>query len=142
MSDGLPDRLRDRIRDALADEDDVVLAYLHGSVAQDRQTDRSDIDVGVLLDEVPSGLDRAIEFNEVLSRALEVPGERIDVKVLNDAPLRLVHQVLMKGEAVLVRDESRRVAFEADAMDRYFDFKPMLERQARARRERFRGKAT
>lgn len=141
MSDGLPDRLRDRIRDALADEEDGVLAYLHGNQVQDRTTERSDVDVGVLLDEPADGLDRAIELNAVLSRALEVPGERLDVTVLNDAPLRLVHQVVTKGEAVLVRDEARRVASEADAMDRYFDFKPMLERQARARRERFHDEA-
>lgn len=137
----MPDDLRDRIREALTAEDDVVLAYLYGSHAEDRSTERSDVDVGVLLTEAPEGLDRTIELTELVSRALEVPGERVDVTVLNDAPLRLVHQVVTKGEAVLVRDESRRVAFEADAMDRYFDFKPMLERQARARRDRFRGKA-
>lgn len=132
---------RDRVREALEDEEDVVLAYVFGSVAEGRETDRSDLDVGVLLKEEPDGLDRTIALNGLLAEGLDLPGERVDVKVLNDAPLRLLHQVVAKGEPVLVRDESRRVAFEARVMDRYFDFKPMLERQAEARRERFRGRA-
>lgn len=132
---------RERVRDALEEQEDVALAYVYGSVAEGHETDRSDLDVAVLLETDPESLDRAIDLNARLAEALDLPGERVDVTILNDAPLRLLHQVVSKGEPALVREESRRVAFEADVMDRYFDFKPMLERQARARRERFRGRA-
>lgn len=131
----------ERVRETLEDEDDVVLAYLFGSVAEGRETDRSDLDVGVLLAGETDGLDRLMDLAAALSEALDLPGEAVDVTLLNDAPLRLLHQVVTKGEPVLVRDESRRVRFEAGVVDRYLDFKPMLERQARARRERFRGRA-
>lgn len=137
----MPEDLRRRLGDALGDEEDVVLAYLYGSHAQGTATERSDVDVGVLLDEGPNGLDRVLELNASVADALALPDERVDVKVLNDAGLRLLHQVVAYGEAVVAPDEDARAAFEADVMDRYFDFKPMMERMAEARRDRFRERA-
>lgn len=119
----------------------MVVAYLYGSHAQGHATDRSDVDVGVLLDDWPgpgAGLDRTLDLNRLVASALGLAGERVDVKTLNGAPLRLLHQVVAKGRPVYVRDEAERVRFEADVMDRYFDFLPVIRLQAKARRERFR----
>lgn len=135
------DDIADRLRRALADEEGVVLAYLYGSHAQGLADERSDVDVGVLFDEPPESFRAIGRLNLRIARALDLPVERVDVRALNDASLRFLHQVVAKGRPVFARDDADRVAFEARTMDRYLDFRPMLRRQDRARRERFRRRA-
>ena len=55
--------------------------------------------------------------------ALECP---VQVVLLNDAPVDLVHRVLRDGELLLERDRAARIRFEVRARSLYFDLQPML----------------
>jgi hypothetical protein len=52
---------------------------------------------------------------------------------MNTAPADLVHRILADRTLLVDASPSRRVRFEVDARNRYFDLKPMLDRYRRAK---------
>jgi predicted nucleotidyltransferase len=110
----------------------VVAAYLFGSVARGQERDGSDVDVGVLL---ASGrprslddLDRLAHMQDELSRAV---GRHVDLVALNGAPADLVHRVLRDRVLLFESDHARRIEFEVQARNEYFDLLPYLRRYRR-----------
>jgi predicted nucleotidyltransferase len=100
---------------------DVVAAYLFGSRARQEHTDRSDLDLAVLLqDGLAAGrvFDRRLQLMDDLARLATTP---IDVVVLNGAPLLLQHEVLCDGVLILELDRAARIEFEVRAGHLYAD---------------------
>jgi hypothetical protein len=52
---------------------------------------------------------------------------------MNTAPPDLVHHILMARCLLLDLDPSRRIRFEIDARNRYFDLRPLLDRYRQPR---------
>lgn len=115
----------------------LVAAYLFGSRARHRARSSSDLDLAVLVDDssplVPrSPLERAewiLEWASGLSSRLGVTVDAVD---LERAGVVLVHQVLSTGRKLLERDPPRTRAFEARALQAYYDFLPVERTLARA----------
>ena len=61
-------------------------------------------------------------------------GVRVEVVVLNRAPVDLVQRILRDGILVAEHDRSARVAFEVAARNRFWDLAPVLERYRHPRR--------
>ncbi len=59
-------------------------------------------------------------------------GRRVQVVVMNTAPADLVHRVLRDGQLLLDRDRSRRIAFEVQSRNVYFDMLPIWRRYRRS----------
>lgn len=126
------ERIEQQLRELLqtADED-IVAAYLYGSVARGTAGPASDVDVALLyrgarprtLEGLPLDLEGRLE------RAL---GRTVQLVVLNEAPVDLVHRVLHDGRLVLERDRSARIRFEVKARNEYFDLLPVLRRYRQA----------
>lgn len=113
MDSGLSERLRDVAADAFAAHQ-VRFAYLFGSQAAGRPRPDSDVDVAILADDaVPAdAYDRlALRCADALAVASGIP--RIEVTVLNRAPLRFVGRVLRQRIVLFSRDEPARVAYES-----------------------------
>jgi uncharacterized protein len=110
----------------------VAAAYVFGSTARGHAGATSDIDVGVLyaapLLNGLAGL--PVELEEALSRAV---GGRVDLVVLDSAPVDLIHRVLRDGRLVHEADRSRRIAFEVRSRAMYFDLLPVLREYRRPR---------
>jgi predicted nucleotidyltransferase len=108
----------------------ITAAYLFGSVARGEARAGSDVDVAVLTAAgPPPGLDGLyLALADALEQHL---GRRVQVVVLDRAPLDLVHRVLRDGRLLLDRDPSRRIAFEVRARREYFDLQPILRRYRR-----------
>lgn len=107
-------------------EDRVLAAYLFGSHARGNQTTKSDIDVAVLLSEVPQKmLEYYLHLVDNLSRIL---GDEIDLIILNTAPPLLKQQTIKHGKLIYCKDEKARIEFEARAQDEYLDLSRALER--------------
>jgi len=124
----------DRLRQVFArDAHGAVAVYLFGSLARELASPRSDIDVAVLFqDAPPATLDG---FPAELLDALEqAAAARVDLVVLNTAPVDLVHRVLRDGLLVFEADRAARVRFEVRARNEYFDLLPVLEEYRRPRR--------
>jgi len=120
--DALADRLRRTLRD---DPSAPRAAWLFGSLARGEGHADSDADVAVLFGEPPPatlcGGGLALEGRLESSMAMS-----IDLIVLDDAPVDLIHRVLRDGQLLYDDDPSLRVRFEIRSRNAYFDLLPYL----------------
>ena len=126
------DQLREAAPAVLKDEP-VVFAYLFGSKATGQAHPRSDVHVAVMLEgRVPE--DKPLETSLRLARRLaEASGlGRIEVVVLNDAPLPLVGRAIATRKVIYSKDEPARVEFESRRYREFLDFQIHAEPLARA----------
>lgn len=127
--------VRDRVKTIFDEIPAAVAVYVFGSVARGSAGPRSDVDVGVLMDEPPPStlMGPRLSIEGRLEQAL---GRPVDVIILNSAPADLVHRVLRDGELVLERDRGRRIRFEVARRNEYFDLQPLRDayRRMAARR--------
>lgn len=117
---------------AVLDEDGAVLfAYLFGSLARGTAGPLSDIDIAVYLKE---GTDFVEEKLNLLDQLIDKPGtDRIDLVVLNTAPLPLQAGVLRCNLLLVDRAPFARHAFESLVLRKYFDFSRFEEAILRRR---------
>ncbi|MBL0217436.1 MAG: nucleotidyltransferase domain-containing protein [Myxococcales bacterium] len=121
------DSLRDLL---LRHAEDVVAAYLFGSEARGTAGPQSDVDVALLMRASPPRTLLAQPFALADDLAVHL-GRPVEIIVLNDAPVDLVHRVLHDGVLLVDRDPSARIRFEVSARNAYFDLKPFLDRYRR-----------
>jgi len=111
----------------LSQQEDVVAAYLFGSVARGQAHPTSDVDVAVLLDPGLSAMEQ-VERQLDLMAALDSTVDRpIQITLLNRASPTLIYQVLRDGILLYEQDSQERIAFEVRAIRIYLDSKPMLD---------------
>jgi len=110
--------------------DDIACVYLFGSQARQQSKPVSDVDVAVLYkNQVPGGFDRlGIPLAGELEKITKKP---VDMIVLNNANVDLVHKVLRDGIIVFESDRSARIQFEVNSRNAYFDLKPYLDEYRR-----------
>lgn len=127
--------LEQRIADVFRDHQDIVAVYLFGSTARGTAGADSDVDVAVLFDaSPPRALDGPrLSLEGGLERAL---GRRVDLIVLNDAPVDLRIRVLRDGRVLTEQNRSARIAFEVQARNEAFDLAPVLSQYRTARDRR------
>lgn len=128
--------LKKRIQRILDNHEEVIAAYIYGSVARGRQREDSDIDLGLLLrdDFMPNALYPARVAEEIAKDC--GLRQEVDVRTLNEMPLTFLHQVLKHGVLVFTRDDLRRVEFETRVYDMYLDYKPHFDQFNEVRRRR------
>ena len=127
--------LLERLTRALEDREEILEAYLFGSHARGQAQPHSDIDVAVYVDEEREAC-RAWGYQAQLTTDLMVAlgTNDVDVVVLNRASILLYHRVLRDGVRILSRDLRATTTRAGDALSRYFDFLPQMEKMDRARR--------
>lgn len=127
MRQGAPGVDRHGITGYFTQQEDVVAAYLFGSVARNQASHLSDVDIAVLLDP-DLGSEASVERQLQLMVALDDFADReVQVTILNRASPMLAYQVVKDGILLYERDPDDREAFEVRTMKIYFDVKPMLE---------------
>jgi predicted nucleotidyltransferase len=124
----MADDLLDAIRDYVNRQPEVDAAYLFGSRAKGKERAASDVDVALLVDEGSAPESTPAYRLEQIMALEDICGRPADVVILNDAPLVLRHQILKYGRLIYERDHRRRVDFEVQSLQAYFDFKPILDR--------------
>ena len=124
-----------RLTSALKGREEILEAYLFGSHARGQAQPHSDIDVAVYIDEALAD-DGAWGYQAQLTTDLmAVLGtNHVDVVVLNRASILLYHRVLRDGVRLLSRDLQATTIRAGQALSRYFDFLPQLDKMDRARR--------
>jgi predicted nucleotidyltransferase len=114
---------------ALEARPEIRFACLHGSFA--RGEPYRDVDVAIWIDpmlvapeaRVSYMLDLAVDLEEAL-------GQRVDLQILNDAPLAFRYHALA-GQALAVRDRDEFDDLRARTWDEYFDFLPFTRQYLR-----------
>jgi uncharacterized protein len=116
--DGLEEGLESGIIETLRDAG-AVFAFIHGSTARGTARTDSDIDVAAwwASDPPPS-------FEVLLP-------PRVDLLVLNGAPLELAGRVAVEGVLLFDDDPVARVRWVAHTRKIYFDERPRIERSHR-----------
>ncbi|WP_298805173.1 type VII toxin-antitoxin system MntA family adenylyltransferase antitoxin [uncultured Pseudokineococcus sp.] len=115
VSAGTAGLVEDRVL-AVLREHGASFAYLHGSRARGDARDDSDVDVAAWW---PADPPQAFEV-------LLPP--RVDLLVLNTAPLLLRGRVAVEGRLLFEEDAAERVRWEATTRTMYFDELPRLRR--------------
>jgi predicted nucleotidyltransferase len=107
---------------------EIVFAYLYGSFVSGGPY--RDVDVAVWVNparEPDHGTRYALDLGLALERGL---GARVDVQVLNDAPLAFRYHA-MDGRLLFTRDEEFLDELRARTWDEYFDFAPLARQYLR-----------
>ena len=124
-----------RLADTLAPREEVLEAYLFGSRARGQARRDSDIDVAVYVDEARVRASTWGYEADLTTDLMVVLGTNdVDVVVLNRASILLYHRVLRDGVRVLSRDLRATTTRAGQALSRYFDFLPQLDKMDAARR--------
>ncbi|MEM3526178.1 MAG: nucleotidyltransferase domain-containing protein [Candidatus Jordarchaeaceae archaeon] len=124
------------VKEVLTHREEVTVAYLFGSTVKGYASEKSDIDIGLVLKRKfePDAFYSAKLAGEIEKR---MGGNReIDLRILNNQSPRFVYQVIKEGRVIFCRDEEERVAFETSVTKEYLDFKPFYEEYDRVRRKR------
>ena len=128
--------LEEKIKEFLGREMRVELAYLFGSAARGELGELSDVDVAIYLDEsLPSeeGFKLQLRLMGELASALQT--NKVDLVVMNDAPLLLNYNIIKHGK--LVKSDGRtKVRVEASILSRYLDMKYFIDRHTKLGIER------
>lgn len=111
----------------------VKLVYLFGSSAENYRQPKSDVDVGVVMEENRMDSD----FNKLYNRLYDIftdlfPGQKLDLVFLQRAGLELNFDVISHGRVIFESPKTDRFAFEEKILLLYADFKPMLKNFDRA----------
>ncbi len=116
-----------------ASVEEVVLAYLFGSLARGRAWAHSDVDIAVLLQGHPNA---DLCFDLRLKLITDLIGilhyNDVDVVILNQAPPALRYAVLRDGILLFCRNRQAMIDFRVRTLNEYFDFKPILKRHGDA----------
>jgi hypothetical protein len=120
---------------------EVAAIWLFGSVARGRPRATSDVDIAVFT--VPGARRRDplrhMEYFGAASKALGT--DRLDVVILNSAPVTLRHEVFRNGKLLFLRDAAALARFREASMREYEDTAPLRSslREAYFRRIREHG---
>ena len=111
-----------KITNYLTKQERVKLAYRFGSLVERRAGPLSDVDLGVLLEESLSKHERFklhLKLLDGLTSILKT--DRIDLVIMNDAPLSLRYEIIKSNYPLLVRDRSEQIALEHTILSQYLD---------------------
>ncbi|HPY60581.1 MAG TPA: nucleotidyltransferase domain-containing protein [Methanospirillum sp.] len=126
LSQSEKDVIIENIREFFSEQPEVIAALLFGSFAEKRFRD---IDIGLFLDTsftLPRYYEQKLERE--LSNLTHFP---VDVRVLNNAPIRFVYQVLKKQNIILCKDISAFSSFESEILKEYLDYAYYLNKYRR-----------
>jgi uncharacterized protein len=107
--------------------EEIDASYVFGSFLK---TDKfNDIDVALLIaDDLPPY--ERLKFELKVAGELERninPRIQFDVKILNYSPVYFQYETVKTGKAVFVRDQDKRVEYEAHLISTYLDLKEMYD---------------
>ena len=101
----------------------VVAVYLYGSYASGKQTDKSDLDLAIIMDSEKISpaqyFNKRDQFMLELSRILR---KELHVVLLNHAGEGLLQQVLKKGELVYISNKQKLNMFKPRILQQIFEF--------------------
>ncbi|ACI19703.1 nucleotidyltransferase domain-containing protein [Dictyoglomus thermophilum] len=120
----------EKIKNILIQEEYIVFAYIFGSFAY---SDRfNDIDIAIYIKDSPKDKESILKLELELERKVEdkinIP---TDVRLINNAPLGFVYNVLSNKIVIIDRDIDLRADFESLIFRKYFDYKHLIEEYLR-----------
>jgi len=126
-----------KLKDHLSQKDEIIFAYIYGSVARNQDTRLSDIDLAIYIDEDKKPAAGPFGYRSDLIAELQpLAGNDIDLIILNEASNLLAYNVFKEGSLLFNKDPDLRTRVQAKTVDKYLDFLPMLRVQEKYLNER------
>ena len=120
----------EQLKDHLYQKDEIIFAYIYGSVARNQDTRLSDIDLAIYIGEDKKPAAGPFGYRSDLIAELQpLAGNAIDLIILNEAPNLLAYHVFKEGNLLFNKDPDLRTRVHAKTVDKYLDFLPMLKVQ-------------
>ncbi|MFA5431477.1 MAG: nucleotidyltransferase domain-containing protein [Candidatus Paceibacterota bacterium] len=113
------------LKEFFSKREDVVFAYLFGSIAYNNYNSKSDIDVAVFLKTNKDLFDERINLIVELEKKFKRDADVVILNSVKNVFLRYV--IFREGILLFKRDEEQRVNFELRAMREYFDYAPYIK---------------
>jgi len=111
-----------KVAEFLSKQEHVKLAYLFGSIAEGKEGKLSDVDIAVFLDEFLSKSERFHLQLKLISGLTSITKtDRIDLIIMNDAPLSLNYEIIKANHPLHVRENGEKIDFEHGILSRYLD---------------------
>lgn len=130
----LPENIISLIPDAvnyLQSREDVIFAYLFGSLAKGKKTPLSDVDIALYLSQKSRYIQCKMDIFGSLADILKT--DEIDLVILNSASLTLKIKILENKRLLVDKAPFLRHKYESLTMREYFDFsiheKAILEKR-------------
>ena len=124
------DLIISKLKDILSKRDEIMFAYLFGSLSKGKETELSDVDVAIYINQnklPPSSIfGYKADMISELEKNLDYD---IDLVILNEASLLLSFNIIKNGELIFCNSEKEKVNFHFETQRDYLDFKPVLEEQ-------------
>jgi predicted nucleotidyltransferase len=121
-------QMKKDLKSIFANHPTILAAYLFGSTANQTARENSDVDVALRLDKGVSA-DQQLELRLELMDVVETVFKRsADIVILNNASLKMIRQVLMRGQLLFARDERAERLYAIHKQKAYFDFKYYIEK--------------
>jgi len=106
------------ISQLLDEKGNIIFAYIYGSFVS--SSSFRDIDIGIFIKEMSiSPLSLELEIEKDIENFVHIP---TDVRIINNAPLSFIFNILKDGKVIIDRDSNLRADFEGIVYKKYFDF--------------------
>lgn len=106
----------------------ISAVLLFGSLASDKETPLSDVDLAVLYNKNLSGEELNSLHSQVLERITDLlQTDDIDLINLNTAPLSMQYGAIKQSKLLLLNNREEYVDFWEQSVKYYLDFKPLLD---------------
>jgi len=123
--------LRQKIRTIIKPHQEILLAYLYGSVVNGPFTTHSDIDIGLYTTlETLENRWFPIQLKNELENNLDLdfqPKHEIDIRIINQASPKYQYSVIFQNPRIFIRDEHVRVEFEKNVLLKWYDMRHTWE---------------
>lgn len=101
-------------------EEEVIFAYLFGSLAKGKQPPLADVDIAVYLKNLEALADYKVDLFLKLSDVLGT--SEIDLVILNTAPISLAGRILQGRRIIIDKEPFKRHIYESLTLREFFDF--------------------
>jgi predicted nucleotidyltransferase len=109
------------VKKVLAEDDNVIFAYLFGGLAEGKVAPLSDVDISVYLRNTDHLAEYKLQLFDRLSDALGT--SELDLVILNTAPISIAGRILQNGKTLVDKEPPVRHAYESLTLREFFDFK-------------------
>jgi len=120
----------ENIKNYLYSREEIIFAYIFGSVARGRENRLSDLDIAIYVDEAKKPKSSSFGYRSDLIADIQPLSKReIDLIILNEVSISIAFSVLKDGKLVFTKSDKKRVEFHESVMRKYLDFLPALKVQ-------------
>ena len=106
----------------------ISIVYLFGSRITGGSNKLSDIDIGVVLKDLPSSGDTRVIYNALYKIFSEFYSDsKTDIVLLQKAPLSLQYSAIKDGKVLFEEDSIFTADYEYKVVNQYLDFRPVLD---------------